>query len=160
MDFPIWKTVETGSIVHSANAYKKLKSAGVNISGQAARMLEGTSYAIVGSSFDLVLATPRDIGVTEQVTRSVAYRKAADLGLYLCPPETAVALLLQEPNLVVPKRGIFHNSVQLAMVPIPYDCYGNDCEFAISERSLGASYSSHFSGRDDDKDLLVFIRGK
>lgn len=171
MNFPIWKTVKIGHIGPYYRALDMLKSVGINVTTGHVPF-DHIVFEREERLIDLVLASPKDLGLTQQIRYEKLYEKASTLGLSLCPSETAIALLLQEPNFAVPDiTRIWCNSrggFQIAMEPLPTtgrtDPWGkyleadNHCEFYVGPRWLSMSHRSHFSGSDECP--LVFVREK
>ena len=162
MNFPTWKTVKIGNLHHGLYALGLLRAAQIKYSSDVKwRLLLELKDAFIQfpHHVDLVLASPRELGVTSQITGEQFRKSVAAHGLSICAPEVAIALLLQEPNLAIPKmqRGIFMGGQQLhiAMEPITLDGI-NPLWFTVSDHCMSVAYGSHYDIHDEDP--LVFVR--
>ena len=169
MNFPVWKTIKIGHIGPYYRALDMLKSAGINVTTGHAPF-DHIVFEKEERMIDLILASPKDLGVTRQMCYAKFYEMVSTAGLSICPPETAIALLVQEPDFAVPDvtRTWCNSSggFQIAMKPIPttartdpwgkYHEADNHCEFYVGPRWLGTSHQSHFGGGDAKP--LVFVR--
>lgn len=171
MNFPVWKNVKIGHIGPYYRALDMLKSAGINVTTGHVPF-DHIVFEKEERLIDLVLASPKDLGITQQIRYEEFYEQVQTLGLSLCPPETAIALLLQEPDFATPAiTRTWCNSnggFQIAMEPLPtsgrtnlwgdYKEVWNHYEFYVGPRWLSTSHHSHFSGSDECP--LVFVLKK
>ena len=120
MSIPVWKTVEIGNLGNSFAAMSRLLHGGPYIIW-GAESCELVSYEKTSRGLDLVLVSPRELGITKQSSYVDLYREAEKLNLSLCPAETAISLMIQERELRIPKgRDYFFGGVCVAMEPIQY----------------------------------------
>ena len=161
MYFSTWETVEVGNIKGDfLKALVALKRAGVSYDvDETAFRTSLIDYELSPRRINLVLASPRKLGVTRQIRSDAIRHKAAVFGLSLCPAETALARLLQEPNLIVPamRRSIFSGGQNLEVMMEPVRIHGiNPMWFTVGNHRLSVAYRSHYDIHDEDP--LVFVR--
>ena len=162
MSIPVWKTVEVGNLSTSSQALDTLREAGVIFNNDLYRRVScHTRCSSIRRSLDLVLLSPCELGIKGQITADEFLQKhySGSSEFTLCPAEAVFALLLQEPNLVVPSR--CHSAfglvryLHIPMFPIE-DMLGRDPMWlAVSSRRLGLAYCSHFSDNDDAPLIMV-----
>jgi hypothetical protein len=95
-DLPVWKTVTIG-IWRNANSYRDaLDVAGMKIGDSADEIIGRPAfrYEQTERSIELVRVSLNDLGLAQGVSLAEVYRRAAQAGLELCPPELAIALRL------------------------------------------------------------------
>ena len=104
INFPIWKTIELGTGLKTADDFRKaIEASGYKISKWASDILNKQAFTVASekTELDLVKITGVDLGFTKNVTRKKIYDRAIKLGLELCPNESGPQLRLQykdQPN--------------------------------------------------------------
>jgi len=97
-DAPIWKTITLGTHASGHSLQDALKAARYGVGGDASRVLELPEFRVSNSTRKVSLAvlSVGDLGFgAEGASLKDIYRRAAWLGLGLCPAEVAPELRLQ-----------------------------------------------------------------
>ena len=90
--FPTWKTVTLGKY-KSADEYSgALKAKGMEIGTYAAQIMRNIPYAQSEGTVDLIVATGKELGMTDCYTLSELRASVEKLGLSVCPAEVGPAL--------------------------------------------------------------------
>jgi hypothetical protein len=114
-DLPVWKTITLG-VYRGVNGYREaLDVAGIKVGDSADEILGRPAFAYERNrtSVDLVVLSAADLGVgTDSAPIAEIYRRAARLGLELCPAEVGPQLRLDHRD---QKLGDFLN---IAMTPV------------------------------------------
>jgi hypothetical protein len=97
-DIPIWKTITLGTFDHARTIRQALLAARCHVGSLAAEVLEQPEFTIVNTrtQVSLTVLSVADLGFGPAgASRAAIYRRAARLGLGLCPIELAPQLRLQ-----------------------------------------------------------------
>jgi hypothetical protein len=99
-DLPIWKRITLGSYKGVNSVRAALDSARMRIGDSADEILGRPGFVFSKSRMDvsLVVLTVADLGFEKAAPLEHVYRRAAQLGLDLCPAEVAPLLRLQYVN--------------------------------------------------------------
>jgi hypothetical protein len=115
VDFPVWKKITLGTHKGVNAVRNALDAANIRIGESADEVLgrPGFGFSRTRTPLDLVVLNAIDLGF-EPGSRSLAeiYRRAAQLGLELCPPEAGPQLRLEYLNQPI---GEF---LHIAMAPV------------------------------------------
>jgi hypothetical protein len=126
----VWKTVSLGTVPDARLLKSMLRETDCVISYNAnAVMNSGSFKAVPQQECELVVVTARDLGLKfgERIGRFYEYARRE--GYLVCPPETAVQLILQRGS------EIHHECLRVAMEPIHY-CRNEDL-FVIGRNDNG-----------------------
>lgn len=98
--FAIWKTIQLGTGLNTADAFRgALNSGGLLIGSWADDLLSRPAFkksvATRKTECDLVVVSVADLGFKNGATREQIYNRAQELGLELCPAEVGPQLRLQ-----------------------------------------------------------------
>jgi hypothetical protein len=110
----------------------EMESAGVNISDYAKSMMENPDF-VTGKTREnatLIRLTVGDLGFTSSATTDQIYKRAEDLGLELCPPDTGPNYRLKYSNQPL------HEWVRIGMKPIA-DSGGSPNVFDLLRNGYG-----------------------
>jgi len=94
--FPIWKTIQIGTGLKTADHFRRaLTSAGYRIGTWANDILGRFTPAVEAATLDLVLVSVAGLGFSNGARLADIYARAKELGLELCPAEIGPQLRLQ-----------------------------------------------------------------
>ena len=156
-DIPIWKTITLGTFGHAKTLRHALKAARCRVGSLATEVLEQPEFTIVNprTQVSLTVLSVTDLGFGPAgASRAAIYRRAAQLGLGLCPIELAPQLRLQ--YLDQPLGEILH----IATEPI-HTAAGDVLGFSVGNGGAGLFLVAGRAQRDlvvSSSVRFVFIR--
>jgi hypothetical protein len=110
----VWKRVTLGQYRGIYTLRAALEAARMRVGDMADEILgrPAFSFSAIRLSVDLVLATPKELGLVRETSLGDIYRRAIELGLELCPAEAGPLVRLAYPEQPV---GEF---LRIAMKPV------------------------------------------
>lgn len=122
----VWRTVVLGiGPENPEETLANLKVAKVPIGDWVKSILKSSASRggfSIKHSIDLVMLSVSDLGLPEYASTKMVYERAQELGLQICPTETAALLRLQYAN--QPRNEILH--IGMRPVPVTHKRLGND----------------------------------
>jgi hypothetical protein len=99
-DFPVWKRITIGTHNGVNGARVALEAARMGVGDSADEILGRPAFPFSRTKvdLDLVILTPRDIGLQARASLPEIYRAAMQLGFELCPAEAGPAVRLAYAN--------------------------------------------------------------